>query len=87
MGKLYEELTPTLIDFIVQQQLFFVGTAPLSEQGHVNISPKGMDSLRVLDSKTVAYLGPYRSGSSVAVWVSINRNATRSEPRLLNQWL
>ena len=62
MGKIYDELTPKLIEFILQQKLFFVGTAPLSQHGHVNISPKGMDSFRVLDSQTVAYLDVTGSG-------------------------
>lgn len=62
MGKVYEELTPKLKAFISEQKLFFVGTAPLSDKGHVNISPKGMDSLRVLDNKTIAYLDVTGSG-------------------------
>ena len=62
MGKLYDELTPKLVEFIEAQKMFFVGTAPLDGDGHVNISPKGMDSLRVLDSRTVAYLDVTGSG-------------------------
>lgn len=62
MGRLYDELTPKLTQFISEQKLFFVGTAPLSQRGHVNISPKGMDSLKVLDNKTVAYLDVTGSG-------------------------
>ncbi len=41
MGKQYDEITPTLQSFIKAQPLFFVATAPLSEHGHVNLSPKG----------------------------------------------
>ncbi|NOX48939.1 MAG: pyridoxamine 5'-phosphate oxidase family protein [Gammaproteobacteria bacterium] len=62
MGKVYDSLTPQLIEFINQQKMFFVGTAPLAGDGHVNISPKGMDSLRVLDTRTVAYLDVTGSG-------------------------
>ena len=62
MGKLYEELTPNLVEFISEQKLFFVGTAPLGQEGHINISPKGMDCLKVLDSKTIAYLDVTGSG-------------------------
>jgi hypothetical protein len=62
MGKLYEELAPQLIRFIEAQKMFFVGKAPLSESGHVNISPKGVDSLRVLDARTLAYLDVTGSG-------------------------
>jgi hypothetical protein len=42
--------------------MFFVGTAPLDGHGHINISPKGMDSLRILDTRTVAYLDVTGSG-------------------------
>ena len=62
MGKTYDALTPDLIQFISAQKLFFVGTAPLSEEGHVNISPKGMDSVKVLDNRTIAYLDVTGSG-------------------------
>ena len=62
MGKLYEELNNDLIGFIGAQKLFFVGTAPLSGEGHVNVSPKGMDSFVVIDNKTVAYLDVTGSG-------------------------
>ncbi|MEM7098410.1 MAG: pyridoxamine 5'-phosphate oxidase family protein [Pseudomonadota bacterium] len=73
MGKLYTKLTPELIQFISNQQLFFVGTAPLSGEGHVNISPKGMDSLLVLDSKTIAYLDV--TGSGVETIAHIKENS------------
>jgi hypothetical protein len=42
--------------------MFFVGTAPLSGTGHVNVSPKGMDCLRVLGPRTIAYLDVTGSG-------------------------
>jgi hypothetical protein len=62
MGKVYEQLTPDLVEFIEAQKMFFVATAPLAESGHVNLSPKGMDSFRVLDERTVAYLDVTGSG-------------------------
>ena len=62
MGKLYAELDSVLIEFIKQQNMFFVGSAPLSADAHVNISPKGMDCFRILDSRTVAYLDVTGSG-------------------------
>ena len=73
MGKLYQELTPKLIEFISEQKLFFVGTAPLSQEGHVNISPKGMDSLQVLDNNTVAYLDVTGSGVETISQIKENR--------------
>jgi hypothetical protein len=55
MGKTYNEITPDLLKWIKKQKVFFVGTAPLSGEGHINVSPKGLDSFRVLDEHTVAY--------------------------------
>lgn len=62
MGKIHESLTPKLVEFIEAQKMFFVATAPLTADGHVNVSPKGMDSLRVLGPHTVAYLDVTGSG-------------------------
>lgn len=62
MGKVYDELTEPLQEFIRGQQMFFVATAPLSGEGLVNLSPKGLDTLRILDAKTIAYLDLTGSG-------------------------
>lgn len=56
MARTHESLDDTLRSFIVDQPLFFVASAPDRPDGHVNLSPKGPDSLRVLDQHTVAYL-------------------------------
>jgi Pyridoxamine 5'-phosphate oxidase len=57
MGKLYERIDGRLRSFIEDQKLFFVATAPLAGDGHINISPKGRaGTLAVLDERTVAYL-------------------------------
>ncbi|GAA0238782.1 pyridoxamine 5'-phosphate oxidase family protein [Cryptosporangium japonicum] len=57
MGKQYERLTDRLRAFIEAQPVFFVATAPLSADGHVNLSPKGRSgSLAVLDDQRLAYL-------------------------------
>lgn len=57
MGKVYESIEPRLREFIERQPVFFVASAPLSCDGHVNLSPKGRDgSLAVLDEHTLAYL-------------------------------
>jgi len=62
VGKVYEALDEQLTEFISSQHLFFVATAPLDRSGHVNMSPKGLDSFRVIDPKTVAYLDFTGSG-------------------------
>ncbi|MCQ4081214.1 pyridoxamine 5'-phosphate oxidase family protein [Streptomyces sp. RB6PN25] len=57
MGKLYERIDGRLRSFIERQPVFFVGTAPLDGDGHVNLSPKGRaGTLTVLDERRLAYL-------------------------------
>ncbi|MEU3252183.1 pyridoxamine 5'-phosphate oxidase family protein [Streptomyces sp. NPDC006997] len=57
MGKTYERIDGRLRTFIEEQPLFFTATAPLSGDGTVNLSPKGLKgSFAVLDERTVAYL-------------------------------
>ncbi len=63
MGEQYDQITPTLQSFIKAQPLFFVATAPLSEHGHVSLSPKGHDTFRILSSNQVAYLDLTGSGN------------------------
>lgn len=62
MGKTYASLTPELRDWLAQQPVFFVATAPLAQEGHVNCSPKGGDTFRVLDEHEAAYLDLTGSG-------------------------
>lgn len=61
MGKLFDAISPKLQSWIAEQQLFFVSTAP-SRGGHINCSPKGLDSFVVLDEHTVAYIDLTGSG-------------------------
>jgi hypothetical protein len=64
MGDVYERIDDRWREWIARQPLFFVGTAPLAGDGHVNVSPKGpIGSLRVLDDHTVAYLDVVGSGA------------------------
>jgi hypothetical protein len=57
MAKVYEKIEPRLRAFIEEQHVFFVASAPLADDGHVNLSPKGRDgTLAVLDEWTLAYL-------------------------------
>lgn len=62
MGKLYDTITPELADWIRAQHLFFVSTAPLAGDGLINCSPKGMDTLRILGPRQVAFLDLTGSG-------------------------
>ena len=63
MGKLYDQITPEIAEWVKQQHLFFVATAPLAGDGHINCSPKGLDSLRILAPRRVAYLDLTGSGA------------------------
>ena len=62
MGKVHTEIDDNVRKFIEDQQVFFVATAPLDPNGHVNLSPKGLDSLRILDPKRLAYIDLIGSG-------------------------
>ena len=59
-------------EFVERQPVFFVATAPLAGDGHVNCSPKGLDSLRVLDGRTVAYAD--HAGSGVETIAHLREN-------------
>ena len=64
MAKIFDGIDEHQRTWIAAQSLFFVGTAPLAADGHVNLSPKGpIGSLRVLDAHTVAYLDGMGSGA------------------------
>ena len=63
MGKLFDQIDPALEAFIRAQHVFFVATAPLSAAAHVNLSPKGLDTLRILGPHTLAYLDYVGSGA------------------------
>ena len=62
MGKIYDAIDGELRAFIEAQHVFFVATAP-SGDGHVNLSPKGLDSLRIVDGRTMLYLDYVGSGA------------------------
>lgn len=62
MGRLDDQITPELAAWIERQRMFFVATAPLAAEGRINCSPKGLDTLRILDPRTIAYLDLTGSG-------------------------
>ena len=73
MGKVYDGIDDHLRRWIASQSLFFVGTAPLEGDGHVNVSPKGpIEALCVLDPHTVAYLDMIGSGAETIAHVREN---------------
>ena len=62
MGKLYTEINDELKAWIEKQHMFFVSTAPQSPEHHLNTSPKGLDTFRILGPNRVAYLDFTGSG-------------------------
>lgn len=74
MGKRLDYLTPELIAFIKNQQLFFVGTA--AKEGSVNISPKGTDSFRILNKNKIVWLNLTGSGNETAAHLIKNNRMT-----------
>jgi hypothetical protein len=72
MSKSYDGITPELADWLNQQHLFFVATAPLAADGLVNCSPKGMDTFRILGPCEVAYLDLTGSGIETAAHLREN---------------
>ncbi len=76
MGKSHAEIDGTLRSFIERQKLFFVASAPSGAAGHVNVSPKGLDSFRVLGPRRVAYLDYNGSGVETIAHVRENGRLT-----------
>jgi predicted pyridoxine 5'-phosphate oxidase superfamily flavin-nucleotide-binding protein len=72
MADLHTEIDDDLRAFIQAQRMFFVATAPLDAGGHVNLSPKGLDTLRILGPTKVAYLDHVGSGSETIAQLKEN---------------
>ena len=64
MGKKLTEISPELNEFILNQKIFFVGTA--ADEGRVNISPKGMDTFRITGPNKIVWLNLTGSGNETA---------------------
>lgn len=76
MGSFYESISQHHQDFIARQHIFFVASAPLNAEGHVNLSPKGMDSFRVLSPNQVAYMDVISSGNETSAHILENGRVT-----------
>jgi hypothetical protein len=74
--KVYAKITPKLSEFISRQHLFFVASAPLAADGHVNLSPKGLDSFCILSPLRVAYLDWVGSGNETSAHLHENGRIT-----------
>lgn len=74
MSNWYKAITPELTQFIAAQKVFFVATAPTT--GRINLSPKGMDTFRVLSQQRVIYLDITGSGNETAAHLVDNGRIT-----------
>ena len=74
--KVLPAITDELRDWIKEQPMFFNATSPLGEQGHVNLSPRGLDSFRVIDPNQVAILDLTGSGNETAAHLLENGRIT-----------
>ncbi|MCU4183242.1 pyridoxamine 5'-phosphate oxidase family protein [Acidiferrimicrobium sp. IK] len=80
MGRSYDSIDDRMAEWVQSQPVFFVGTAPLAEDGHVNVSPKGnRGELAVLDERRVAYLE--QTGSGVETIAHLRENG-----RIVMMW-
>ncbi|MEM7765957.1 MAG: pyridoxamine 5'-phosphate oxidase family protein [Pseudomonadota bacterium] len=76
MGQTYDHIDGKLEAFIKAQKMFFVATAPLSGEGHVNLSPKGYDSFAILGPNKVAWLDMGGSGIETLAHLKENGRIT-----------
>jgi hypothetical protein len=90
MAKIFDRVDEHQREWIARQNLFFVGTAPLDGEGHVNVSPKGpIGTLCVLDEHTIAYLDIVGSGAETIAHLRENGRivvmlcAFQGPPRIL----
>ena len=61
--KIFEAIDARMTEWIEAQHMFFVATAPLAADGHLNLSPKGLDSFRILGPREIAYVDLTGSGA------------------------
>ncbi|KAK4172879.1 hypothetical protein QBC36DRAFT_195976 [Triangularia setosa] len=94
MGQFYETVPESLVKWILAQKVFWVATAPLSTEGHVNVSPKGGPYFGILDTKTFWYLDLSGSGNETISHlyekdngrITVMFNAFEGPPRIVRLW-
>ncbi len=76
MGKTFDGVDARMAEWLGEQRMFFVATAPLDGQGHVNLSPKGLESFALLGPRTAAYLDLTGSGAETIAHLRENGRIT-----------
>jgi hypothetical protein len=89
MAKVHPQISPELKHWIERQPMYFLASAPLAAEGHINLSPRGLDSLRVTSENEVIILDLTGSGNETAAHLQQNGRLTvmfcafEGEPRIL----
>jgi hypothetical protein len=89
MAKTYPALTTDLTSWIAQQPMFFIASAPLQTDGHINLSPRGLDSLHILTDHELVILDLTGSGNETAAHLQENGRLTvmlcafQGDPKIL----
>ncbi len=92
MSKEIKTIDAKLSKWILKQKIFFVATAPLTEKGHINCSPKGLDSFRILNEHSVAYQDLVGSGAETIAHIRENKRivimftAFDGPPKIVRLW-
>ena len=94
MGAFYETIPQSIIQWILDQAMFWVATAPLGGKGHVNVSPKGGKYFGVIDEKTFYYMDLTGSGNETISHllepgngrITIMFNAYEGPPKIVRLW-
>ena len=76
MARFFDSMQTQHKEFIQKQKIFFVASAPMSAEGHVNLSPKGLDSFRILPDGRVAYMDIVGSGNETSAHLLENERIT-----------
>jgi hypothetical protein len=76
MAKFFDTIESRHVEFIEKQHIFFVASAPLNASGHVNLSPKGIDSFRIFPNNRVAYMDITGSGNETSAHLIENGRIT-----------
>ena len=76
MGKFTSTILPHHREFIEKQKMFFTATSPLGADGHINLSPKGIDGFRVLSDNRVGYMDFIGSGNETSAHLLENGRIT-----------
>lgn len=94
MGTFYEMIPKSLIDWILKQKVIYIASAPLSPNGHINVSPKGGQYFGIADNKTFWYMDLTGSGVETLSHlhepgngrITVMLNAFEGPPKIVRLW-